>query len=196
MARGAGVISHADLASYRPLWRQPIAVDYRGYTVYSMPPASSGGITMGEILNIMESYSPLPPFGSASLMHLQSEAMRRAFVDGSRYLGDPAFVVNPVEHLLSKAYAATLRRRIGTRATRTQLDVALPEGSSTTGNAVSSTPTLNNSYGSAVAVAGAGFLLNDEMDDFATAPGRPSMYRLLQGEANAIAARKRMLSCR
>ena len=129
--------------------------------------------------------------------------MRRAFTDRNRYLGDPAFVQNPVDRLLSKDYAATLRQDIGERATPTPVfDPAAAGGSSTThysvvdaeGNAVSCTTTLNNSYGSAVTVAGAGFLLNDEMDDFATAPGKPNMYGLVQGEANAIAPGKRMLS--
>jgi gamma-glutamyltranspeptidase / glutathione hydrolase len=203
MERGGGLISREDLAGYRAIWRDPITITYRGYSIYSMPPASSGGVTMGEILNIMEGYDPLPRFGSATLMHLEAEAMRRAFIDRNTYLGDPAFVRNPTERLLSKDYAADLRKGIGDRATPTPAFVSRPRtGSSTThysvvdeeGNAVSCTTTLNNSYGSAVTVAGAGFLLNDEMDDFATAPGKPNMYGLVQGEANAIAPGKRMLS--
>ena len=203
MARGGGLISHEDLAGYRAIWRDPITIRYRGYTVYSMPPASSGGVTMGEILNIMEGYRPLPPFGSPALMHLEAEAMRRAFTDRNTYLGDPDFVRNPVDRLLSKAYAADLRRGIGERATPTPaFQPGARTGASTThysvvdaeGNAVSCTTTLNDSYGSGVTVAGAGFLLNDDMDDFATAPGKPNMYGLVQGEANAIAPGKRMLS--
>jgi gamma-glutamyltranspeptidase/glutathione hydrolase len=203
MARGGGLISAADLAGYRAIWREPITLRYRGYTIYSMPPASSGGVTMGEILNIMEGFGPLPPFGSPRLMHLEAEAMRRAFTDRNTYLGDPAFVRNPTERLLSKDYAAGLRREIGARATPTPVfQPAARTGASTThysvvdaeGNAVSCTTTLNNSYGSAVTVTGAGFLLNDEMDDFASAPGQPNMYGLVQGEANAIAPGKRMLS--
>ena len=129
--------------------------------------------------------------------------MRRAFTDRNRHLGDPDFVRNPIERLLSKEYAATLRSGIGERATPTpRFDPAAAGGSSTThysvvdaeGNAVSCTTTLNDSYGSAVTVTGAGFLLNDEMDDFAAAPGKPNMYGLVQGEANAIAPGKRMLS--
>ena len=151
----------------------------------------------------MEGYDPLPPFGSASLLHREAEAMRRAFTDRNRYLGDPGFVTNPVARLLSKEYAAELRRQIGEQASVTpRFDPEPARGSSTThysvvdaeGNAVSCTTTLNNSYGSAVTVTGAGFLLNDEMDDFATSPGEPNMYGLVQGEANAIAAGKRMLS--
>ncbi|HEU4680394.1 MAG TPA: gamma-glutamyltransferase [Gemmatimonadales bacterium] len=202
MERGGGLISHHDLSAYQPLWREPIAVDYRGYTIYSMPPASSGGVTMGEILNIMEGFGPLPPFGSAALLHREAEAMRRAFTDRNTYLGDPAFVQNPIERLLSKEYAAKLRREIGEQASVTPRFEPGGQGASTThysvvdaeGNAVSCTTTLNNSYGSAVTVTGAGFLLNDEMDDFATTPGEPNMYGLVQGEANAIAPGKRMLS--
>jgi gamma-glutamyltranspeptidase/glutathione hydrolase len=203
MARGNGIITHQDLGSYRALWRDPIEISYRGYTIYSMPPASSGGVTMGEILNIMEGFGTLPPFGSAALMHREAEAMRRAFTDRNTYLGDPAFVHNPVDRLLSKTYAAELRKEIGEKASVTpKFDPAVRQGSSTThysvidaeGNAVSCTTTLNNSYGSAVTVTGAGFLLNDEMDDFATSPGEPNMYGLVQGEANAIGPGKRMLS--
>ena len=203
MERGGGLISHEDLAAYRAIWRDPITIRYRGHTIYSMPPASSGGVTMGEILNIMEGYDPLPPFGTPALVHLEAEAMRRAFVDRNTYLGDPAFVQNPTDRLLSKQYAADLRHGIGPRASPTPAFAPGPRaGSSTThysvvdqdGNAVSCTTTLNDSYGSAVTVTGAGFLLNDEMDDFATAPGKPNLYGLVQGEANAIAPGKRMLS--
>jgi gamma-glutamyltranspeptidase/glutathione hydrolase len=203
MERGGGLISHEDLAAYRAVWREPITIRYRGHTIYSMPPASSGGVTMGEILNVMEGFEPLPPFGSPALLHREAEAMRRAFTDRNRYLGDPAFVENPVDRLLSKDYAAELRTGIGDRATPTpDFEPTTTGGSSTThysvvdaeGNAVSCTTTLNESYGSAVTVTGAGFLLNDEMDDFATAPGKPNMYGLVQGEANAIAPGKRMLS--
>jgi gamma-glutamyltranspeptidase / glutathione hydrolase len=129
--------------------------------------------------------------------------MRRAFTDRNTYLGDPGFVHNPVDRLLSKTYAAELQKQIGEQASVTpRFDPSVPGGSSTThysvvdadGNAASCTTTLNNSYGSAVTVTGAGFLLNDEMDDFATSPGEPNMYGLVQGEANAIAPGKRMLS--
>ncbi|MGH7657234.1 MAG: gamma-glutamyltransferase family protein, partial [Gemmatimonadales bacterium] len=202
--RSGGIISHGDLAAYEAEWRVPVTVGYRGYTVYSMPPASSGGVTLGQILNIMEGYDPLPPFGSPALIHREAEAMRRAFTDRNIYLGDPAFVDMPLEMLLSDAYADSLRSTINPhQATPTpEFDPSLREGTSTThysvvdadGNAVSCTTTLNNSYGSAVTVSGAGFLLNDEMDDFATLPGEPNMYGLVQGEANAVAPHKRMLS--
>jgi len=208
MARGSGLISKADLAAYTPRWRTPIRITYRGYTIYSMPPASSGGVTMGEILNILEGYDRLPPFGSTALAHLEAEAMRRAFMDRNRWLGDPDFVVMPLDRLLSKAYAASLRVQIDPiRATPTPpfnpvAPPPAPGGDNTThysivdaqGNAAAVTTTLNNGFGSAVTVGGAGFLLNDEMDDFATAPGQPNMFGLVQGENNAVAPGKRMLS--
>lgn len=203
MRRGGGIITGADLDGYRALWRDPIRVGYRGHTVYSMAPVSSGGVTLALLLNIMEGYDGLA-FGSVDLLHREAEAMRRAFTERNRWLGDPAFVSLPLQRLLSKEYAATLRAQIDPlRATPTPpFDPGLRDGPSTThysvvdaeGMAVSTTTTLNNSYGSAVTVTGAGFLLNDEMDDFATAPGQPNMYGLVEGEANAIAPGKRMLS--
>jgi gamma-glutamyltranspeptidase/glutathione hydrolase len=204
MERGQGLISKADLAAYQAKWRTPIRIDYRGYTVYSMPPASSGGVTMGEILNILEGYDSLPPFGSAALLHLEAEAMRRAFEDRNRWLGDPDFVQLPLDRLLSKSYAAERRGQIDpARATPTPPFMAGAEGGAHTthysivdadGNAAAVTTTLNIGFGSAVTVTGAGFLLNDEMDDFATAPGKPNIFGLVQGEANAVAPGKRMLS--
>ncbi len=204
MERGGGLISHADLAAYRTYWRDPIILPYRGDTIYSMPPASSGGTTMGLILNIMEGYAPLPPFGSAELMHLEAEAMSRAFMDRNAYMGDPGFVHNPVDQMLAKSYAAERRTTIDPKHASKAGEVlpGLKDGPSTThysvvdaeGNAVSITTTLNNSYGSAVTVTGAGFLLNDEMDDLASAPGRPNMYGLIQGDSNAIQPGKRPLS--
>lgn len=204
MARGGGIITKEDLAGYRPVWRDPITIKYRGYTIYSMPPSSSGGVTMAEALNILEGYQPLPEFNSAGYVHLVAEAMRRAFMDRNQYLGDPAFVRMPLDRLLSKSYAAELRGQIDpNRATPTPPFVSQGhEGTNTThysvvdgeGNAASVTTTLNSSYGSGVTVAGAGFLLNNEMDDFAAAPGKPNQYGLVQGEANAIQPGKRMLS--
>ncbi|HYL21866.1 MAG TPA: gamma-glutamyltransferase [Gemmatimonadales bacterium] len=207
MARGGGLITRQDLARYRARWRTPIDIGYRGYTVYTMPPPSGGGVTLAEILNVMEGYAPLPPFGSAALIHLQTEAMRRAYTDRNALLGDPDFVRMPLERLLSKSYAETLRTAIDPhRATPPPAaggaGGAGSEHPETThysivdadGNAVSCTTTLNNDFGSAVTVTGAGFLLNDEMDDFMTAPGRPNLFGLVQGEQNAIAPGKRMLS--
>lgn len=204
MQRGGGIISHEDLANYRARWRDPVKATYRGYTVWSMPPASSGGVTLAMILNIMEGFGSLPAFGSPDLLHLEAEAMRRAFTARNTLLGDPDYVAMPLARILSKAWADEQRATIDrAKATPTPaFDAALRDGSSTThysvvdaaGNAVSVTTTLNNSYGSHVTVSGAGFLLNDEMDDFATAPGKPNMFGLVQGEANAIQPGKRMLS--
>jgi gamma-glutamyltranspeptidase/glutathione hydrolase len=203
MERGSGLITKDDLRRYRPKWRTPIQLTYRGYTIYSMPPPSSGGVTMGEILNMMEGYDTLPAFGTPQYVHLFAEAMRRGFIDRNRWLGDPDFVSMPLERLLSKSYAAQLRAQIDPRrATPTPPATAGEGGMHTThysivdpsGNAASVTTTLNGGFGSAVTVTGAGFLLNNEMDDFTSAPGKPNMYGLVQGEANAIAPRKRMLS--
>jgi gamma-glutamyltranspeptidase/glutathione hydrolase len=204
MERGGGLITKDDLRRYRPKWRTPIQLRYRGYTIYSMPPASSGGVTMGEILNIMEGYDTLPAFGTPQYAHLLAEAMRRGFMDRNRWLGDPDFVSMPLERLLSKSYAARLRAEIDPlHATPTPAAASEGAGGVHTthysivdakGNAASVTTTLNGGFGSAVTVTGAGFLLNNEMDDFTSAPGKPNMYGLVQGEANAIAPRKRMLS--
>src|SRR2546425_6122476 len=203
MQRGGGLITKDDLRRYRAKWRTPIELSYHGHTIYSMPPPSSGGVTMGEILNILEGYDTLPAFGTPAYVHLVTEAMRRAFIDRNRWLGDPDFVDMPLDRLLSKSYAATLRSQIDpNRATPTPLQAASGEAMHTThysivdamGNAAAVTTTLNGGFGSGVTVRGAGFLLNNEMDDFASAPGKPNMYGLVQGEANAIAGGKRMLS--
>src|SRR5207244_8285595 len=120
MSRGGGLITRQDLARYQVKWRPPIEIIYHGYTIYTMPPPSGGGVTLAEILNVMEGYAPLPAFGSATLMHLQTEAMRRAYIDRNRYLGDPDFVDMPLERLLSKSYAGELRAAIDAqRATPT-----------------------------------------------------------------------------
>jgi gamma-glutamyltranspeptidase / glutathione hydrolase len=202
MRRSGGIITREDLAGYRALWREPIQSSYRGWHLIAMPPSSSGGVTLTEILNILEGYR-LPDFGTARLAHLEIEAMRRAFTDRNRYLGDPAFVQMPLDRLTSKAYATELRRGISSRrATPPSAMPAIVEGTETThysivdpdGNAVAITTTLNNNFGSKVVVGGAGFLLNDEMDDFAAKPGSPNMFGLIQGEANAIQPGKRMLS--
>jgi len=204
MRRGGGIITHADLLGYRPLWKVPLRFTYRGYTLLVMPPVSSGGVTLAMILNQMEGFPSLPPFGSAPLLHREAEVMRRAYIERNANLGDPAFVTNPTMRLMSKAHGTRLRNTIDTtRATPTPEAVArLHEGPSTThfsvvdaaGNSVSLTTTINSLYGSAVTVRGAGFLLNDEMDDFTTVPGRPNVWGSVDGEANLIAPGKRMLS--
>src|SRR5213596_915157 len=205
MQRGGGLITKEDLRRYRAKWRTPVQISYRGHTIYSMPPPSSGGVTMGEILNILEGYDTLPAFGTPEYVHFETEAMRRAFIDRNRYLGDPDFVDMPLDRLLSKSYAASLRAQIDPQhATPTPPATSGGDGEpmETThysivdaqGNAASVTTTLNGGFGSGVTVTGAGFLLNNEMDDFASAPGKPNMYGLVQGEANAVAGNKRMLS--
>ena len=204
MQRGGGIISREDLAAYTPLWRQPIAFAYRGHTIYSMPPSSSGGTTLAEMLNMLETRARLARFGSVEQVHFLAEVMRRAFADRNAYLGDPAFVEMPVATLISQEYAGRRAADIAPGGATPSSDVApgLGEGTHTThysvvdalGNAVSVTTTLNSGFGSAVTVAGAGFLLNNEMDDFASAPGKPNQYGLIQGDANAIAPGKRMLS--
>src|SRR3989442_4838971 len=108
MAGGGGLITRDDLARYRVRWRDPIVIGYRGYTIYTMPPPSGGWVTLAEILNVLEGYAPLPPFGSARLMHLQTEALRRAYADRNSLLCDPDFVEIPLSPLVSNAYAATL----------------------------------------------------------------------------------------
>jgi gamma-glutamyltranspeptidase / glutathione hydrolase len=203
MKQGGGIITKDDLARYAPVWHAPLAGTYRGYTLLVMPPSSSGGITLLETLNILEQF-PAARTGSTLSYHLMAEALRRAFVDRNTKLGDPAFVQVPVTELTSKVYARDRATSIDVkRATKTGTFGAVKsEGVNTThysvvddhGNSVATTTTLNDLYGSGVYVAQGGFFLNDEMDDFAARPGQPNMYGLVQGEQNAIAPGKRMLS--
>jgi gamma-glutamyltranspeptidase/glutathione hydrolase len=206
--RLGGVLSLEDLRSYRVVEREPVRGSYRGHEIVSMPPPSSGGVHLVQMLNILEGF-PLGELGvnSAAGVHLMSEAMRRAYADRSHYLADPDFVPVPVAALTSKDYAAALRAGIDPqRATRSQ-DVRPgklppPESKQTThysvmdrhGNAVACTVTLNWSYGSGIVARGTGILLNNEMDDFAAKPGEPNIYGLTGGEANAVEPRKRPLS--
>ena len=206
--RGGGIITRDDLKAYTPVTRQVIASSYRGHRLLAMPPSSSGGVTMTEALNILEQSGTMPAYGSTRWFHLVGSAFQRAFIDRNSKLGDPAFVQVPLEQLTSKSYAKSLAATINaTRATSTAelqplMSAPVREPEHTThysvvdalGNAVSTTTTLNNSWGSGVWVRGAGFMLNDEMDDFAVQPGTPNMYGLVQGEANAIQPGKRMLS--
>lgn len=208
MKRGGGLITAADLNAYKAKWRTPVELDYRGHHIISMPPPSSGGVTLGMICHILEGYelSALPYHGPAEL-HLVFEAARRAFLARNAKLGDPDFVKNPVEELLSPQWAQAQRATIKPdRATPTEeLQPAPPSGGAgphTTnfsvvdeqGNAVALTTTVNWWFGSGVTVAGAGFVMNNEMDDFATVPGQANSYGLVQGEPNAVAPGKRMLS--
>ncbi|MEO8910370.1 MAG: gamma-glutamyltransferase [Gemmatimonadaceae bacterium] len=204
MKRNGGLITKADLALYKPIWRDPIRSTYRGYGLIAMPPSSSGGITVTEMLNILEAYGLAAPFGTAERVHAVASASQRAFLDRNSKLGDPAFVNVPVSTLTSKRYARAIAKSISRdRADRTvELASGSREGTETThysvvdqsGNAVATTTTLNDLFGSGVYVTGAGFFLNDEMDDFTSKPGTPNMYGLIQGAANSIAPGKRMLS--
>jgi len=210
MRRLGGIVTEEDLARYQPIWRDPVRSTYRGYTLLTMPPSSSGGVTITETLNILEGFDPLPPFGSAGYAHGLGAAYQRAFVDRNEKLADPAFSPVPLAMLTDKGYASRLRATIApARATPTaeverqmKWPSAQREGMETThysvvdasGNAVATTTTLNALYGSGVYVTAAGFFLNDEMDDFAAQPGKPNTFGLVQGEANAIQPGKRMLS--
>ncbi|ALF91113.1 gamma-glutamyltransferase [Campylobacter jejuni subsp. jejuni HN-CJD07035] len=203
-----GIITKEDLAQYQAIWRKPVEGTYRGYDIISMSPPSSGGAHIIEILNIMENANiENLGFASSKTLHIMAEAMRQAYADRSEYMGDPDFVKIPLDKLTSKEYAKEIYAKI-------PKDKALPsskvkpglgqihEGHNTThysvldskGNAVSITYTINASYGSGAAVEGAGFLLNDEMDDFSIKPGVPNLYGLVGGEANAIEPKKRPLS--
>jgi gamma-glutamyltranspeptidase/glutathione hydrolase len=204
---GNGIITQADLAQYKTREMAPVECDYRGYRVISAPPPSSGGVIICEILNVLEGY-PLKELGfrSAQSVHYQIEAMRHAYVDRNSYLGDPDFVKNPLDRLLSKDYAAKLRAAIDPNkagvSQQIKPGVAPHEGSNTThysivdkwGNAVSVTYTLNDWFGAKVTAAKTGVLLNDEMDDFTAKVGVPNLYGLVQGEANKIEPGKRPLS--
>ncbi|KQV95654.1 gamma-glutamyltranspeptidase [Pelomonas sp. Root1237] len=204
---GKGILSAADLDQYKTRELPPVECNYRGYHVVSAPPPSSGGVIICEILNILEGY-PLKELGfrSAQAVHYQIEAMRHAYVDRNSYLGDPDFVKNPLDRLLSKDYAAQLRAVIAPNKAGVSKDikpgVSPHEGSNTThysivdkwGNAVSVTYTLNDWFGARVTAAGTGVLLNDEMDDFTAKVGVPNLYGLVQGEANRIEPGKRPLS--
>jgi len=208
MKRGGGLITKKDLAEYRAVVREPVVGNYRGYTVYSAPPPSSGGICLLELLNILEGYDLKGMgFGSSATISLMAEAEKLVYADRAEFLGDPDFVKMPVSGLISKKYASFLRKKISLARAMPSTKVShgnpwMFEDEETThfsvvderGNAVSNTYTLNGSFGSMVVVDGAGFLLNNEMDDFSIKPGYPNIYGLVGGEANAIAPGKRMLS--
>ena len=206
MSRGAGLISKSDLEEYQPVWREPIHGRYRGYDVHSMPPPSSGGVLVVQLLNMLEPFelSELG-FHTAPSMHLMIEAERRSYADRAVHLGDPDFYPVPLETLLSKRYARSRIEDIGATATTSDGVAAgsVPKEPfetthfsviDTDGMAVAFTTTINGGYGSGIVVEGAGFLLNNEMDDFSAKPGTPNMFGLIGGEANAIEPGKRMLS--
>jgi gamma-glutamyltranspeptidase/glutathione hydrolase len=205
--QGGGIITAADFAAYRVNQTEPLRCTYRGFTILSAPPPSSGGTTLCEAMNILEGYDLRAlGFHGAQSIHLLTEALRLAFLDRNTALGDPAFVHNPLDRLLSKEYAAHLRSLIADTATPSsklrQGDAGPEEKTETThfsvldanGGAVSVTFTLNGGFGAGVVAGDAGFLLNDEMDDFTIKPGVPNLFGLVQGEANAVAPGKRPLS--
>lgn len=205
MQRGGGLVSAADLRDYTVIERAPVRGSYRGFEVRSMPPPSSGGVALLQMLHMLEGFE-LRSMGwqSAQARHWIVEAMKRAFADRARWMGDPDQSPIPVDAMLSPAHLAAQRASLGDRAS-TPDAAALPlqrEQPQTThlsvvdahGGAVAMTTTLNGSFGCGVTVRGAGFLLNNEMDDFAAAPGVPNMYGLVQGEANAVAPLRRPLS--
>lgn len=208
MKRHNGLMTMEDMRGYVAKERAPLRGTYRGYEIISMPPPSSGGAVLIEMLNILEGYDLKKlDWASSDRYHLMTESMRRAFADRAEYMGDTDFVKVPIAGLIDKKYAAQLRSTISNEraSTSEQVRAGKPAGyesDETThftvvdaeGNAVANTYTLNNSYGSAVVAKGTGLLMNDEMDDFAAKPGTPNLYGLIQGERNAVAPRKRPLS--
>jgi gamma-glutamyltranspeptidase/glutathione hydrolase len=208
MARGGGLITEADLADYFAVEREPITGFYRGHKILTMPPPSSGGVALMQLLHSVEPYPVgLIGYGSSALTHLMAEAMRRVYADRAQFLGDPDYADVPVAGLVDPAYSRARMADFNPfRATGSQPvthgDPLAYESDQTThysvvdaeGRAVSVTTTINGGYGSLVVVDGAGFFLNNEMDDFAAKPGAPNMFGLLGSDANAIEPGKRMLS--
>lgn len=208
MARGKGLISEEDLKNYRSVWRQPVTAPYQNYKIISMPPPSSGGIALIQLLTLTQEY-PIGEWGwnSVKTSHVITEAERRVYADRATHLGDPAFYDVPVAGMLDKVYLKSrmtdFSLKKATSSTKVLAGQPAPSESQNTthysivdpeGNAVAVTTTLNSSYGAKVFVAGSGFLLNNQMDDFSAKPGTPNSYGLVGGEANAIAPGKRMLS--
>jgi gamma-glutamyltranspeptidase/glutathione hydrolase len=208
MKRGNGIITEQDLKDYKSVWREPLTGGYRNFRIISICPPSGGGITLLQLLSMCENY-PLKVWGfhSPEAIHLMVEAERRAFADRAEFLGDPDFINVPVKKLLDRKYL--LDRMMTFNPVKASLSADIghgqPEGytsEQTThysvvdpmGNAVAVTTTLNNTYGNSVVVDGAGFLLNNQMDDFSVKPGFPNMYGLVGGRANSIVPGKRMLS--
>ena len=207
MARGGGLISHRDLAEYGSVWREPLLGTYRGYEIVSMPPPSSGGALLIQMLNMLEPYDLTAlGRGSPATVHLMVEAERRAYADRAEHLGDTDFYDVPLEMLMDKDYArhrfadfdpdaASDSTEIGSGSWPAEspetTHVSVMDG---TGNAVAYTTTLNLGYGSKIVVTGAGFLLNNEMDDFSSKPNTANSFGLLGGDANAVEPGKRMLS--
>lgn len=209
MRRNNGLMTQEDLKNYQPKEREPLRGTYRGHEILSMPPPSSGGIVLLQVLNMLEPFD-LQKMGwnSAEKYHVLAEAMRRAFADRAEYMGDPDFADVPTDSLIDKKYIEARRSTIDLKKASKSTEIkagtlsARRESMDTThftvvdaeGNVVSNTYTINDLYGSAVTAKGTGVLLNDEMDDFAARPGKPNMFGLVQGERNAVAPGKRPLS--
>jgi len=206
MEADKGLITKEDLKDYKALWREPMAVSWRGNVVYTAPPPSSGGVALAQLLGIKEDRAADfkgVAHNSAQYIHLLAEIEKRVFADRADYLGDPAFTKVPVDQLVAKDYLAKRAAQVNPKAI-SDTDKVKPglEPHQTThfsivdkqGNAVSNTYTLNLDYGSGVVVKGAGFLLNDEMDDFSAKPGAANAFGVVGGDANAIEPGKRMLS--
>ena len=208
MARGArpGLITRADLANYKAVWREPLLGEWRGHTVITAPPPSSGGVALLQLLGLTARAAPLfgdAPINSPQYLHLVAEIEKRVFADRAEYMGDPDVVAVPVKALIDPAYldrrAAEIdpRQPSATAAVKPGLEKPQTTHFSIVdrwGNAVSNTYTLNGWFGAGVVVEGAGFLLNDEMDDFSVKPGAPNQFGVVGGDANAIAPGKRPLS--
>lgn len=209
MRRSGGIMTMRDLREYRSVWREPIIATYNGYDLFMMPPPSSGGIVMAQVLEMIGDLSGSEiGFNSAEYIHLVSEALRRSFADRNYWLGDPDFVDIPVSFLTDRDYLAQRMETFDPQRATASDDVShgepasYSEATQTThfnvadryGNAVAVNTTLNGSFGSYVTVTGAGFLLNNEMDDFSAKPGEPNMFGLIGAEANSIEPGKRMLS--
>jgi gamma-glutamyltranspeptidase/glutathione hydrolase len=206
MQRDGGYVTAEDLANYAAKERPALRGSYRGYEVVTMPPPSSGGVALLQMMNLLEPYDLAGSgWGSSRTLHLLIEAMKRAYADRARWLGDPDHFAVPTAGLVSKAYADTLRQSLRTDQATVVAPgqpPGAPEGEHTThfsvvdaaGNAVACTTTINSTFGAGLVVDGAGFLLNNEMDDFAAKPGVPNQFGLVGGKANAIAAGKRPLS--
>ena len=208
MQHNGGLITRQDLRDYTPKERVPLRGSYRGFGIISMPPPSSGGAVLIEMLNILEGFDlqKLQPF-SSEYYHLLVETMRRGYADRAEYMGDTDFSSVPIEGLIEKAYAERQRSTINPEraSLSSEIGAGKPTGYESTqtthftivdaaGNAVSNTYTLNTSFGSGVVAKGTGVLLNNEMDDFTSKPGQPNSYGAIQSERNAIAPRKRPLS--
>ncbi|HEY0961174.1 MAG TPA: gamma-glutamyltransferase [Pseudomonadales bacterium] len=207
MQRNNGLITHDDLASYESVWREPVHGTYRGYDIWSMPAPSSGGVLLVQMLNMLEPYDlGALGYGNADTIHLMIEAQRRAYADRAEYLGDPDFVDVPAAMLSSKQYASTRFADFDPGQATDSASIGAgtwpAESTQTThfsvadkdGNAVAMTTTLNRNYGNRIVVPGAGFLLNNEMDDFSSKPNTPNSYGLIGRDANDIQPGKRMLS--